>query len=370
MPGHGAVAESPARLGAAFPQPAEPMGEAWFMSARGEMLTQLRGDLTLVSVSDLKVAPSEIASGTSSFGRSSDERPDWFHHLLGRTVPRVHEGEVVHPPLGTLVTAFISQHPGGLTEARRARGKGPHAVPSAAPSPSCPVGRLSGGSRMIKALIFDVDGTLVDSVAIHATAWEEAFAEFGHAVPFEDIRGQIGKGGDELMPVFLSEDEIAAHGDRLKARRSDILTNKYLPRIEAFPQVRALFERLRADGFTIALASSAKGEEVRVYKERADIADLVETETSSDDAARSKPHGDIFQAALDRLPGIDPAEAVAVGDTPYDAQAAGKVGMRTIGVLGGGFPEALLRDAGCFAIYRDPADMLARYDALMRDLGR
>ena len=222
---------------------------------------------------------------------------------------------------------------------------------------------------MVKALIFDVDGTLVDSVAIHAKAWQEAFDEFGHAVAFEDLRGQIGKGGDELMPVFLSEEEIKATGEKLKARRSDILTGKYLPKIKAFPKVRALFERLREDGITIALASSAKAEEVQIYKQRADIVDLVETETSTDDVARAKPHGDIFQAALDRLPGVGPSDAIVIGDTPYDAQAAEKVGLRTIGVLSGGFSERLLREAGCFAIYRDVADMLARYDEVRRDIG-
>ncbi len=222
---------------------------------------------------------------------------------------------------------------------------------------------------MVKALIFDVDGTLVDSVAIHAKAWQDAFEEFGHSVPFEELRGQIGKGGDELMPVFLSPDEIEAQGEKLKARRSDILTERYLSKIKAFPKVRSLFERLRGDGIRIVLASSAKGEEVQIYKERADIVDLVETETSSDDAERSKPHGDIFQAALDRMPGIDPADAIVVGDTPYDAQAAEKVGLRTIGVLSGGFSERLLRESGCFAIYRDAADMLARYDEVRRDIG-
>jgi HAD superfamily hydrolase (TIGR01549 family) len=223
---------------------------------------------------------------------------------------------------------------------------------------------------MVKALIFDVDGTLVDSVAIHAKAWQDAFDEFGHAVPFCELRGQIGKGGDELLPVFLSKDEIDAKGERLKARRSEILTERYLPKIKAFPKVRSLFERFRDDGIRIVLASSAKGDEVEIYKQRADIVDLVETQTSADDAARSKPHGDIFQAALDRMPGIDPTDAIVVGDTPYDAQAAEKVGLRTIGVLSGGFSERLLREAGCFAIYRDAADMLARYDDVLRDIGR
>ena len=212
---------------------------------------------------------------------------------------------------------------------------------------------------MIKAIIFDVDGTLVDSVDLHAQAWQAAFREFGHDIAFDEIRGQIGKGGDQLMPVFLTDDEIRREGEALDARRAEIVKTQCLPKIEGFPAVRELFQALRDHGVKIALASSAKGEELSAYKRKADITDLVEEETSSDDAERSKPYGDIFQAALDRLPDLDPTAAIVVGDTPYDAEAAAKVGLRTIGVLCGGFPEAQLREAGCIAIYHDPADMLA-----------
>ncbi len=222
---------------------------------------------------------------------------------------------------------------------------------------------------MLQAIIFDVDGTLVDSVAIHAKAWQRAFAEFGHDLPLGDIQGQIGKGGDQLLPVFLSKAEIGAHGEALNKRRAAILKEDYLADIEAFPDVRALFERLRRDGLRIALASSAKEDELGTYKKKADIEGLVEEQTSSDDAERSKPHGDIFEAALARLGDLDPAAAIVVGDTPYDAQAAAKVGLRTIGVLSGGFPEAELREAGCIAVYRNPPDLLAHYDAFLRDAG-
>lgn len=217
---------------------------------------------------------------------------------------------------------------------------------------------------MLKAIIFDVDGTLVDSVGIHAKAWQDAFREFGHEFPFDKIRGQIGKGGDQLLPVFLSKEEVEKQGSELNKRRATILKEQYLAKIQGFPDVRALFERVKHEGLKIALASSAKGDELDAYKSKADIKDLVEEETSSDDAERSKPYGDIFQAALDRLPGVEPSDALVVGDTPYDAEAARKVGLRTIGVLCGGFPEAQLRDAGCIAIFRDPADMLARFDEI------
>jgi HAD superfamily hydrolase (TIGR01549 family) len=215
---------------------------------------------------------------------------------------------------------------------------------------------------MIEAVIFDIDGTLVDSVDLHARAWQEAFRRFGHEVPFERVRHQIGKGGDQLLPVFFSREELARFGEEMEEYRGDLFKREYLPRVRPFPRVRELFERVRRDGKRIALASSAKEEELKAYKKIADIADLVEEETSSDDAERSKPHPDIFEAALGRLKGVAPERAIVVGDTPYDAEAAAKASVRTVGLLCGGFPEQELREAGCVALYRDPADLLARYD--------
>ena len=216
---------------------------------------------------------------------------------------------------------------------------------------------------MLKAIIFDIDGTLVDSVDLHARAWQEAFRKFGREVEFERVRHQIGKGGDQLMPVFFSEAELERFGEELEKYRGELFKREYLSQVRAFPQVRELFERIRRDGTRIALASSAKKEELKTYKEIARITDLVEEETSADDADKSKPHPDIFEAALDVLGDVSADEALVIGDTPYDAEAAGKINLRTIGVLCGGFPEAELRAAGCTNIYRDPADLLARYDA-------
>ena len=212
------------------------------------------------------------------------------------------------------------------------------------------------------AVIFDVDGTLVDSVDLHAQSWQDAFREYGRDIAFDDIRGQIGKGGDQLMPVFLGADEIEAFGEQLEERRGAILKERYLPRVEAFPGVRALFEHLRAEGMRIALASSAKADELETYKGIADIEDLVDEQTTSEDVESSKPHPDIFLAALEKLGNPDPEDVVVVGDTPYDAEAASQAGLRTIGVLCGGFSEESLWNAGCIAVYRDPADLLAQYD--------
>ena len=211
------------------------------------------------------------------------------------------------------------------------------------------------------AVIFDVDGTLIDSVDLHARAWSEAFAAFGRDVPFDTVRGQIGKGGDQLLPVFLAPEEIETLGKQVDAKRSEIFKQRFLDTVRAFPDVRPLFERLRSDGIRIALASSSKGDELERYKRIAAIEDLTDEQTTSDDAERSKPHPDIFAAVLDRLGNPDPARVLVVGDTPYDAAAATKLGMRTVGVLCGGFPETDLRREGAVAIFRDPAELLARY---------
>lgn len=222
--------------------------------------------------------------------------------------------------------------------------------------------KLRTGVQVVKAVIFDIDGTLIDSVDLHARAWQEAFAHFGKQFAFEDVRYQIGKGGDQLLPVFLSEREIEEFGDELTEYRGELFKRKYLSRIVAFPRVRELFERVLQDGKRIALASSAKKDELKEYKRIADIEDLVEEETSADDAEKSKPHPDIFEAALSQLGDVEARDAIVVGDTPYDAEAARKAGLRTVGVLAGGFPEEDLRAAGGVRIYKDAADLLANYD--------
>ena len=214
---------------------------------------------------------------------------------------------------------------------------------------------------MIKAVIFDIDGTLVDSVDLHAQAWKEAFKHFGKDIPYQQMRHQIGKGGDQLMPVFFNSDELDEFGKRMEKFRGDLFKREFLPRVRPFPKVRELFGRIKEDGKKIALASSAKDEEIDFYRKLLRIEDLVEAEASADDAEKSKPHPDIFQAALERLD-VRPAEAIAVGDTPYDADAAGRLRIKTIGMRCGGFPEAELIAAGCIAIYDDPADLLARYE--------
>lgn len=222
---------------------------------------------------------------------------------------------------------------------------------------------------MLKAVIFDVDGTLVDSVDLHAEAWQEALRKFGHEVELSQVRQQIGKGGDQLMPVFLSRQEIEERGEELQAYRSRIFSERYLPRVKAFPGASDLLRKINLAGIRVALASSASQTELAELKRIAGVEHSIDAETSADDAERSKPHPDIFEAALARMPGVSPDDAVVVGDTPYDAEAAGKIGLRTIGLLCGGFPEEDLRTAGCIAIFRDPAHLLEDYEVSILGAG-
>ncbi|MGY2909196.1 HAD superfamily hydrolase (TIGR01549 family) [Bradyrhizobium sp. URHC0002] len=214
---------------------------------------------------------------------------------------------------------------------------------------------------MPKAAIFDLDGTLLDSVDLHAMAWQEAMLKFGHDVSFEQARSQIGKGGDKLIPVFLSADEQRDHGKELEEWRGKRFKSEYLPLVRPFSAVPNLLRRVRDAGVRIAVASSAKKDEVDEYLDIARVVDLVDLTTSSDDVDESKPAPDIFNIALKKLK-IDGADAVVIGDTPYDAEAAGKAGVRTVGVLCGGFTEDELRKAGCAEVYPGPAALLACFE--------
>jgi HAD superfamily hydrolase (TIGR01549 family) len=216
---------------------------------------------------------------------------------------------------------------------------------------------------MIEAMLFDVDGTLIDSNYSHVLAWRDAFKSIDKDVSPEQIFPQMGKGGDQLLPVFLSAEEIERHGKRLREVHSEIYLERYLPQVKPFPRVRELFERLRADGIRIVLASSAKKSELEGPLGELRIDDLIEATTSADEVDHSKPCPDVFAAALQKLGNVQPADALVVGDTPYDAQAAAKVCLQTIAFLSGGFREADLRSApGVIAVYRDPADLLQRYN--------
>ena len=217
----------------------------------------------------------------------------------------------------------------------------------------------------IDAVIFDIAGTIVDSVDLHARAWQRAFARFGKNILLPAIRTQIGKGADQMLPVYFAKDELDEFGDELEKYRADLFRREYLPQVRAFPKVRELFQRIRQDNKRLALASSAKKLELEQYKDIAHIGDLVDAEISADDVEKSKPCPDIYQVAIEKLDNLPPENIIVVGDTPYDAEAAAKANIKSIGVLCGGWAQTELRRAGFIAIYRDPADLLAHYDELM-----
>jgi HAD superfamily hydrolase (TIGR01509 family) len=208
------------------------------------------------------------------------------------------------------------------------------------------------------AVILDVDGTLIDSNDAHARAWVDAFAEHEVAVAFEHVRRAIGMGGDKLMPGVAGIEESSDLGQKIAARRGEIFKSRYLPNLRPFPRVRDLIERFQADGFELAVASSAKEDELGPLLERAGVADLLQTRTSSDDAEHSKPDPDIVVAALQRT-GCDPAHAIMLGDTAYDVAAARRAGIQIVGLECGGWTREAL--SGAAAVYADPSDLLAHY---------
>jgi HAD superfamily hydrolase (TIGR01509 family) len=217
-------------------------------------------------------------------------------------------------------------------------------------TPDCPV----------RGVILDIDGTLLDSNAEHAEAWSDALAEHGYYIDASRIRPLIGMGGDKVLPTLIGLSEESPTGRKISRRRGEIFRAKYLPRIRPFPQVRDLVERLEREGRTIVVASSASKEDLRALLEKAGVRDLLDGETSSDDAERSKPDPDIVHAAMEKLD-LPPERVVMIGDTPYDVEAATRAGIRTIALRSGGCwtdPEL----HGATAIYSNPADLLAHLD--------
>ncbi len=206
---------------------------------------------------------------------------------------------------------------------------------------------------MIKAVIFDIDGTLIDSVDAHAESWVKTFKRFGKNVSRANAGKLIGMGSDQFLSDFFTTEEVEKDKEKIDKYRSELFMKEYMPRIKPFPKVRELFLRLKEDGVKLVLASSATEEEVAKYEEIAEIKDLVEKKTSADDADESKPEPDIFLAACEKLGKIGKKEIVVFGDTPYDAVAAQKAGLKTIGVLTGGWSEAKLLNSGCSEVFED-----------------
>lgn len=214
-----------------------------------------------------------------------------------------------------------------------------------------------------KAVLLDVDGTLVDSNDLHVEAWRGAFRRHGKDVSREELRGQMGKGGDRIVEAFLGDDELRRFGKAVEDLHVELFVRDFLPRERILPGVRPLLERLKADGLRLVLASSAKDEELEGHLRVLGIDELLDHQTGADDAERSKPCPDIFLAALRALPGFRAEETMVIGDSPWDAKAARRAGIPMIAVLTGGFSEEQLRGNGAVAVYRDLCELLENYES-------
>ena len=212
---------------------------------------------------------------------------------------------------------------------------------------------------MLRGVIFDIDGTLVDSNEAHARSWVDTLHEAGYDVPFDVIWPMIGMGGDKLLPSATGIESDSTLGKHLSKRRWQIFQRDYLPRLRPMPGARNLVARMKEDDLAIIVASSAGGDELGALMEAANVADLMEETTSSSDAEDSKPDPDIVQAAV-RKSGFEPDELIMLGDTPYDVQAAIGANVKLVGLLCGGW--TMLELSGATAIYDDPADLLKWYD--------
>lgn len=212
----------------------------------------------------------------------------------------------------------------------------------------------------LQGVILDVDGTLVLSNDAHAQAWVEAFAASGYEIRFEQVRPLIGMGGDQIIPMLVPGlNNQEGEGKAISQRRKALILNQFGPSLESAPGSRPLVERMQAEGLKLVIASSATAQELSLLLKIAEIEDLISEVTAAGDAEASKPAPDIVEAALQKLQ-MAPGQAVMLGDSPYDIEAAAQAGVGVIALRCGGFSDQQL--AGAIAIYDHPADLLAQYE--------
>jgi HAD superfamily hydrolase (TIGR01509 family) len=209
-----------------------------------------------------------------------------------------------------------------------------------------------------KAVLLDIDGTLIDSNDAHAEAWVDVGREFGYDIDFNHVRWLIGMGGDKVLPELTRLQEDSEVGKKILERRGEIFRGKYLPKLEPFPGTRELLQKMAKDGLTLVVATSASEDDLQGLLKQAGIEDLIDHAANSDDAEESKPAPDIVEAALKRAK-ASPDEAIMIGDTPYDVAAATRAGVTVIAFTSGGWEEEDLR--GAAAVYSGPGELTACY---------
>jgi HAD superfamily hydrolase (TIGR01509 family) len=216
-------------------------------------------------------------------------------------------------------------------------------------------------SASVKAVLFDVDGTLVDTSYLHAVSWWEAFAQAGHEVPMARIHRAIGMGSDQLLDALLPADRDTGADDGISAAHS-ALYSVYWSRLRPLPGAADLLRACRQHGLRVVLASSAGLGELDKLRAVLDADEAVDEATSAGDVDKSKPAPDLVEVALEKA-GLAPAEAMFVGDAVWDVEACQRAGVACIGVLSGGVSEAELLAAGAMRVYRDAADILDSFPA-------
>ncbi|WP_306206471.1 HAD family hydrolase [Actinoplanes sp. RD1] len=211
-----------------------------------------------------------------------------------------------------------------------------------------------------RGVLFDVDGTLVDTTYLHAVAWWEAMRQHDHDVPMAEIHRAIGMGSDKLLDHLLGDGRDKDQDERLNTAH-EILYGAWWERLRPLPGAADLLRACAGRGLSVVLASSAQGPELEKLRAVIGADDVIAAATSSADAEQSKPAPDILQAALDQS-GVDAAQAIFVGDAVWDVKAAAKLNIPCIGLTCGGTSAAELLEAGAVETYDDPAALLAALD--------
>jgi HAD superfamily hydrolase (TIGR01509 family) len=213
---------------------------------------------------------------------------------------------------------------------------------------------------MRSGVLFDVDGTLVDTTYLHAVSWWEALRQLGADVPMAKIHRAIGMGSDKLLDHLLGPDRDRDK-DEQATTAHDVLYGAWWERLRPLPGATELLKAVAERGLTVVLASSAKEAELDHLRRVVAADDVIAAATSSSDAEQSKPAPDILEAALAQSD-VDPQAAVFVGDSVWDVEAAGRLDIPCIGLTCGGTSADELSEAGAVAVYDDPAALLAALD--------
>jgi HAD superfamily hydrolase (TIGR01509 family) len=205
--------------------------------------------------------------------------------------------------------------------------------------------------------ILDVDGTLIDTNYQHALAWFRAFARHEIVLPIWRIHRHIGMGGDQVISALTDERTEQERGEAIRADEK-ALYGEMIGEVRAMEGAKELIDEVRRRGHRVVLATSAKPEELDCYLDMLDARERADAWTSSEDVESTKPEPDLVHAALEKL-GAGPEDAVMIGDTPWDVEAAKRAGVGTLAVLTGGFAAEELRDAGALAVYESVAELCA-----------